>query len=269
MLPAPTASRDPIDLAEVVAAIGSDGFAARMLRYLDGLLGADRCAIYRLAQGGPEEIGAAGRSGLTKTGRSELTPFELRRLLRMPTSSEPRIEIRSLAATGQLVILCGRAAEAGYGLMVLRAADEGRGLDELHRQAGLLIALAAKHAEMTGQRPRLTPALSSLDEIQGCILAATDLSRREAEVCARALYGMTSVGIALDLGIGKESVMTYRKRAYHRLAIGSQRELLMWYLAVWSETERTHAPARPVPGRLPLAAAYDRASWDSQAAHSA
>ena len=60
------------------------------------------------------------------------------------------------------------------------------------------------------------------------------LTRREAEVCAGVLYGMTSMGIALELGISEESAMTYRKRSYNRLKIGSQRELLLWYLDRWS-----------------------------------
>ena len=33
--------------------------------------------------------------------------------------------------------------------------------------------------------------------------------------------------------------MTYRRRAYQRLTIGSQRELLMWYLALWT-SQRAH-----------------------------
>src|SRR5262249_55197346 len=81
---------------------------------------------------------------------------------------------------------------------------------------------------------RLAPALSSLPAISQCLHDAGELSQRETDVCARILYGLSYYGIALDLGIGKESVMTYRKRAYKRLGIGSQRELLIWYLARWS-----------------------------------
>lgn len=45
---------------------------------------------------------------------------------------------------------------------------------------------------------------------------------------------MSSPGIALDLGIGEGSAMTYRKRAYQRLKISGHRELLLWYLEEWS-----------------------------------
>jgi len=36
---------------------------------------------------------------------------------------------------------------------------------------------------------------------------------------------MTSQGIALDLGVGLNTVLTYRKRAYHRLQVTSPFEL--------------------------------------------
>jgi DNA-binding CsgD family transcriptional regulator len=51
------------------------------------------------------------------------------------------------------------------------------------------------------------------------------LTKRECQVCARAAMGMTVEGTALDLGIGKTSVLTYRKRAYQRLGISSSYEL--------------------------------------------
>ena len=71
-------------------------------------------------------------------------------------------------------------------------------------------------------------------EIESCLVVTSVLPRREVEVTARILYGPSSIGIALDLGVSEETVKTYRKRAYHRLGIGSERELLTWYLARWS-----------------------------------
>lgn len=52
-----------------------------------------------------------------------------------------------------------------------------------------------------------------------------NLTRREREVCARATVGMSVEATALDLGIAKTSVMTYRKRSYQRLGITSVHEL--------------------------------------------
>eukprot|EP01035_Chromulina_nebulosa_P033610 gene33611-45009_t len=51
------------------------------------------------------------------------------------------------------------------------------------------------------------------------------LTRRERQVCARAAIGMTVEATALDLAIGKTSVLTYRQRAYGRLNVTSPFQL--------------------------------------------
>lgn len=51
------------------------------------------------------------------------------------------------------------------------------------------------------------------------------LSPREVEVCIRIMLGVTSEGIGIDLGISRNTVLTYRKRAYARLNISSQNQL--------------------------------------------
>jgi len=54
---------------------------------------------------------------------------------------------------------------------------------------------------------------------------APELSPREIEVCIRIMLGVTSEGIGIDLGISRNTVLTYRKRAYARLNISSQNQL--------------------------------------------
>jgi DNA-binding CsgD family transcriptional regulator len=104
-------------------------------------------------------------------------------------------------------------------------------LSRLHGQTATLASIAAKHIELTQRESKSGTPISSLVEIESGISESGEaLSKREAEVCARILYGMSAAGIALDLGVGIESVTTYRKRAYHRLGIATQRELLVWYL---------------------------------------
>jgi DNA-binding CsgD family transcriptional regulator len=56
--------------------------------------------------------------------------------------------------------------------------------------------------------------------------AAPALTDRELDVCTAIFNGMTSEAIALDLGISINTVLTYRKRAYVRLGISSQNELM-------------------------------------------
>ena len=47
------------------------------------------------------------------------------------------------------------------------------------------------------------------------------LTGRERQVCARAALGMSVEATALDLGVARTSVLTYRKRAYERLKVTS------------------------------------------------
>jgi DNA-binding CsgD family transcriptional regulator len=52
-----------------------------------------------------------------------------------------------------------------------------------------------------------------------------ELTLRERQVCARAAIGMSVEATALDLDIAKTSVLTYRRRAYHRLRVSSHYQL--------------------------------------------
>jgi DNA-binding CsgD family transcriptional regulator len=63
---------------------------------------------------------------------------------------------------------------------------------------------------------------------------------REIEVCARIIYGLSTLGIAVDLCLSEETVRTYRKRAYQRLALGTERQLLTWYLRQWTQWHSRH-----------------------------
>ncbi len=261
------------ELSEVIEVIGGEGFPERMLSFLGTVADADHCAIYQLMGLRLDEIGAAGDQGAPTRQRAETVRYEIRRQLNQVCSSDCHVDVsyfHGLEVTGsenapdrdrQSIMISGKKADAAYCVRILRSAgrdgSSDAGIERIRDLAQILISLTARHAGLVEKKPNLTPALCSLQEIQDCISAATTLSRREAEVCARVLYGMTSYGIALDLGIGKESVMTYRKRAYARLGIGSQRELLMWYLARWSEIRGTEVDGEGIGGATIAAAAND------------
>ena len=55
---------------------------------------------------------------------------------------------------------------------------------------------------------------------------APSLPARELDVCVSIVNGVTSEGIALALNVSIDTVFTYRKRAYARLGISSQNELV-------------------------------------------
>jgi DNA-binding CsgD family transcriptional regulator len=87
--------------------------------------------------------------------------------------------------------------------------------------SSLLFALIAKHSEISDR------AGASESEIRRRIsMLAPDMPKREADVCVGIVSGRTSEAIALNLNISINTVLTYRKRAYARLSISSQNELL-------------------------------------------
>ena len=123
------------------------------------------------------------------------------------------------AASGQLVALNLYRLESGgaFGAAELQAIDA---------LAPLLAALALKHVAMMSMRLRSRDRGERIEALATRLHAVSSaLTPRERAVLARVLAGMTSEGIALDLGIGLASVLTYRKRAYARLGVTSQAEL--------------------------------------------
>jgi DNA-binding CsgD family transcriptional regulator len=90
----------------------------------------------------------------------------------------------------------------------------------------LVIATALKHESLGhgGAAPQgqldLEAIERRLDEL------GMGLSKREREVCARAVVGSTIEETASDLEIRKTSVITYRQRAYQKLGISRQSDLL-------------------------------------------
>ena len=94
--------------------------------------------------------------------------------------------------------------------------------------ADLLIALITRHqASSAADAPPDHDAL-----IERLRLYQPAMTRREFQVCAGIARGLTSEGIALEHGIAINTVLTYRKRAYARLGISSQNELLRLVLAL-------------------------------------
>ena len=229
------------DISPMVEAIGCPEFSANLLAFMSSLGSVERLSLFEQHNYELSEIAPAGKDDQADTDGGL---YEIRSLLSRMGRLDSRIELcptmrgKLAGDQRQRILVCARRGEYAYCIRLVLTPDAAPVTDDdlaaLRRITNFLISLVAKHAELTLRRPALTPALRSLDDIESCLTTGTELSRREAEVCARILYGLSSCGIAVDLGIGKESVMTYRKRAYSRLGIGSQRELLMWYLSLWS-----------------------------------
>lgn len=247
-------------LLDAIDAIGHEQFGAKLLNYLHAVCGADHCAVFhlgadsvsRLASGSLDGTDMAERQAKLYTTqhhwRNDPIMHEAREQLSYSGFSIVHGNLREMADTqlrkaiypsvNERVVICGKKDEIALGLSVLRSDTRLRFSDEelakLNESAELLMSLLAKHAAVLLSRPNVVRAITCLDEIEDCLMTMTQFPKRELEVCARIIHGLSSVGIALDLGVGEETVRTYRKRSYLRLNIGSERELLTWYLDLWS-----------------------------------
>lgn len=241
-----TLSRGESDINDLVLSIGTPAFAEEILCHLGRANDVAACAVLVFRDKGFVPLTSASNA---PTGRSPVRP--------VPIDAGRTLHIDPTLAGA------GRLADLGYRQILLRAA-EGRGdialcieagrefdradVERIASRAELLLSLTWKHADTLIRQERMAHAITNLDEIVHHIAASPEeLSPREAQVCARILYGQTTTGIALELGIGNESVMTYRKRAYRRLQIGSHRELLCWYLTL--RARETLGAPRPFGAR--------------------
>ncbi len=104
----------------------------------------------------------------------------------------------------------------------------------LERILPLVTSLIANHhLLLSARRGPTVPPPSLVHTIVGQAVPPFDrLTARERDVCSRIVLGYTSVGIGLDLAIAPSSVVTYRRRAYERLGIGSRHELFELCLSV-------------------------------------
>ena len=129
-----------------------------------------------------------------------------------------RVSVMRRVSTKWLVLNCARSREAG----AFTPAD----ITVLELFGAFVLPLVARHEqlfEIMGLARDSAPSIQVLETRFGELLGA--LTSRERQVCARTLLGMTAEAIALDLGIGRASVLTYRQRAYRRLNICSAYQL--------------------------------------------
>lgn len=155
------------------------------------------------------------------------------KLYHYPTKAvrDPRLlrDCYETSDTVDQVLLRRRAGDAVIALSIFRRRGPGRfsadcvaGLANL---APMLLAAIGRHVALLPSPTSKARILSvkEAEQIVGALPAA--LTRREVQVCARVLRGLTSEGIAIDLGLSKATVATFRKRAYGRLGVSSAAEL--------------------------------------------
>ncbi|WP_011580143.1 MULTISPECIES: helix-turn-helix transcriptional regulator [Chelativorans] len=162
---------------------------------------------------------------------------------------------------GRLVDRLSLLKRTGHGLVRIdfyRTRDRGgftpADIGTLREQGWFFASLVARHrlAAVPARWTEARPAIQNLIE-----RIAPDMPRREVQVCAGIIFGLSSEAIALEIGIGRNTVMTYRKRAYARLNISSQHELLRAVYSAAATVGPVAANRHEAPARwaLPLARA--------------
>ncbi len=244
-------------LEHVVTALGGDDFAATLLASLNILTPVDHCALIRFEPNqGARLLASASRAGLAMADAVQqdyLREFQQidpnRRLFgpaasghvqtsRLPREQVPNLRYRSRCYDGPGLVdrfsVVAGTPDAWYCLNLFRSSAHGAFLpgdgQALHQRASLLAALAIKHA---GLCHCAAPAnrLQRMAELELRLqVRHPGLTPRERQVLVRIVTGLASGGIALDLGLKLNSVLTYRKRAYARLGISSQNQLFALYL---------------------------------------
>lgn len=163
-----------------------------------------------------EAYGAAARTGdivMQRVRPSEIRSAEFRRRFFDDAGIIERVSIIQRGVSEWRAINLARHRSDGY------FADAE--LDNIIGLAALALPLLMLDRDSLPQEPLLD--VGQLEARFAGIFP--DLTRREREVCARAARGMSVEATALDLGIGKASVLTYRRRAYSRLNVSSPIEL--------------------------------------------
>lgn len=242
---------------QLIDHIGSDDFLSYFLAALERLCRTDYTGMFQIDESSITTLAAISHDGsdfaaerisrYTSLGlwRYDPTVQHIHRGLPSKEKSLLKINLNALSNrfreklyTGIVdkLVVTGVRNATSYSISVMRAASQSQfssnDINNLLLASGQLISILAKHCETRERRPN--QALTSLAEIETTVASAERLTPREMEVCARVLYGMCPAGIALDLNIGVETIKTYRNRAYQKIGINTQRELLMWYLSIWN-----------------------------------
>lgn len=253
----------PLD--DMIGAIGSAAFPQRVAHCLRELCGAELAFIFHLIEARPVEFISISCDGNSRAERVRNTYLrgkwwqfddeikalsasneETRQILKtdFKLTASPRLRqtLYEQLNIRDRVLMCGRFQGDPLVLSITRSEEHGpfetRQVDTLVERSATILSIVAKHCDITMRARRLPQLLTDLPQIEQRIaLAHEGLRLREAEVCARYLYGLSTSGIAADLGIGTETVVTYRKRVYERLSICSHRALLLWYLDLYSQMQ--------------------------------
>lgn len=235
-----------VDLSCIIDVLGTSEFGPQLEKLMFDRFGVSEFFIFQtsLVKGQPVALYVAGQDA-TAAGRARAYCSEFHKVdplhelitqesadglhylhSYVETIRNPRY--RAICFTGpQLVEKLSISRKAGNEMLVLnvyaRADQSGFSptqIDRICQFAPTVLPLLALHFRLLGEGDA-QPSMS-VAQMEDCVAwTFPSLTPREVAVCARSILGVTAEGIAIDLGIGQTSVLTYRRRAYARLNINS------------------------------------------------
>jgi DNA-binding CsgD family transcriptional regulator len=228
--------------AAVVKTVGADHFAYALLQAVNHSVNATHCSIFSLVDDAVSVIDVAGidspsegadsarryvdskfyaQDPLCDIGRDKggegLLTLQSASNIRTAAYRSACYEPMGLKQRCSLVFphrTAGRIAINFY----RRHAYLGGELDMLQSVAPLLSDAVHQHLDVVGTGPSARRTLSCL--------AKWNLTKREEEVVLCALEGLSNKEIARRLDLQPSTVVTYRNRAYRRIGVGRQAELV-------------------------------------------
>ncbi|ETI63486.1 hypothetical protein C100_12620 [Sphingobium sp. C100] len=164
-------------------------------------------------------------------------------LFRLDTTRPLSSEIRNFYTGAHMrdrLVMCGRERFGTLGISLVRSGrapgPSAEATSPILPVSDAIFRMLVRHVEICARDRSFLRAFASLEKIEEILARAPDrMPSRQAQVCARFLYGLSATSIAADLHLSPETVLSYRKRLYQRMAISSHRELMLWYLELHTD----------------------------------
>ena len=237
---------------ELIAAIGTERYGATCLDVLDESFDVDHWALFRYRPDSTVHCVASASRAHAAEAQANVQQFVERchrvdpslialRQRRAESACIAELQVGDihdrqyrhcfeLTRVKERFSLFVRSGADLYQLSIYRGARNpalrSAAIDSFAALASVIITSGTKHEKLSwvdsGMRAQLD--IKSIEQVLR--LAPLGLSERESEVCARAAAGSTILDTAADLNIKSTSVITYRQRAYAKLKVSRQSELL-------------------------------------------
>jgi len=250
-------------LTPAISSIGNKNFDSGLVQFLHKLLGVDHMALMHLSKGSMRGLLTSGIDHAEENYQQMFLYTNENLWVRDPAyeTAKELVVSKKFAAVGTNLLGLDdrRLREDVYGrrgikyrAMLCSQIDDGmavlaicssksnlssrENLALMENNSKVIFSLITKHIGISSRKFDTSEAFRSVEEIESVLTdGMSSMPIREVQVCSRAIFGMSSLDISAELGISRETIATYRKRAYSRLGIATQRELLLWYLMLWGE----------------------------------